>query len=119
MSEFKQPIATEEIVPHELLQKLLSGNASAAEEAHWKQIAADSPMLQDALEGLQGIQDPQLIASLQQQINQKLQRTVSKKRKSRLQRITTEPVTIIITVLLLLLAAISVYLIFTTGKIRP
>jgi hypothetical protein len=119
MTESNPPVLSEEIVSNELLQKIISGHASEADQALWNQIAADSPMLQDALEGLQGIQDPQLIASLQQQINHQLLLKVRKKHKTRLQRITTEPITIAITVVLLLIAAISVYLIFTTGKTRP
>ena len=118
MTESNPPVLSEEIVSNELLQKIISGHASEADQALWNQIAADSPMLQDALEGLQGIQDPQLIASLQQ-INHQLLLKVRKKHKTRLQRIKTEPITIAITVVLLLIAAISVYLIFTTGKTRP
>jgi ferric-dicitrate binding protein FerR (iron transport regulator) len=116
MTEQKQSVASEEAITNELLHRLLSGKASESDYATWETLSADSPLLQDALEGLRGIQDPALIASLQLQINTRLQRNTSKKRRSKLQRIGSDPVIITITVVLLLLAAISVYLLLSNSK---
>lgn len=116
MTELKKSVASEEAATNELLERLLSGNASETDHATWEKLSADSPLLRDALEGLRGIQDPDLIASLQLQINTRLLRNTSPKRRSRLQRISSDPVVIIITVVLLLLAAISVYLLISNGK---
>ena len=116
MTELKKSVASEEAATNELLERLLSGNASETDHATWEKLSADSPLLRDALEGLRGIQDPELISSLQLQINSRLLRNTSKKRRSKVQRISTDPVIITITVVLLLLAAISVYLLISNGK---
>lgn len=116
MTEQKQSVASEEAATNELLHRLLSGKASATDHATWETLSADSPLLQDALEGLRGIQDPALIESLQLQINSRLLQNTRKKKRSKLRRISSDPVVITITVVLLLLAAISVYLLISTGK---
>jgi len=116
MTEVKKSVASEEAATNELLERLLSGNASETDHATWEKLSADSPLLQDALEGLRGIQDPSLLASLQLQINSRLQRSTSKKRRNKLQHIGSDPVIITITVVLLLLAAISVYLLISKGQ---
>jgi ferric-dicitrate binding protein FerR (iron transport regulator) len=101
----------------DLLQRILSGHASEAERAEWDELASDAPMLQDAMEGLRDIHDPQLIRSLQQQINSRVLSKTAKKRKSRLRQLTTQPMTIILTVALLLLLVISAYFILHASKV--
>jgi ferric-dicitrate binding protein FerR (iron transport regulator) len=116
MIDLKHKFASDEAATNDLLQRLLSGKASVEDRANWERISADSPLLQDALEGLQGIQDPAMIEALQLQINSRLHRNTLTKRRSKLRRITSDPVVITITVVLLLLAAISVYLLISNSK---
>lgn len=102
---------------HDLLERILSGHASEAERAQWDQLASDSPLLQEAMEGLRDMRDPQLIRSLQQQINSRVLSKTAKKSKSRLRHLTTQPMTILLTVALLLLLAISAYFILHASKV--
>jgi ferric-dicitrate binding protein FerR (iron transport regulator) len=116
MTEPIQPIASAEAETNALLQRLLSGNASEEDQIRWERLSEYSPLLQDALEGLKDIRDPAFIESLQLQINSRLHQIARKKRRGKLSSIGSDPMVIVLTVILLLAAAISVYLLVSTGN---
>lgn len=73
-------------IDHRQLMDYLEGKLSAGENHEVEKMMAENDLLNDAMEGLQGIQDKRDIQTYVEQLNRGLQKSLSKKRQRREKR---------------------------------
>ncbi len=110
MSDLKNILSnSEEMNEHDLL-KYLEGNATDSEMHAIEAQMADSPFVDDAIEGLQAIGENKKILQLKEQLNQQLKKASSKKEKVKKRRGIKDQQWLIIAVLAIVLLSVIGYL---------
>ncbi len=110
MSDLKNILSnSEEMNEHDLL-KYLEGNATDSEMHAIEAQMADSPFVDDAIEGLQAIGENKKILQLKEQLNQQLKKASSKKEKIKKRRGIKDQQWLIIAVLAIVLLSVIGYL---------
>ncbi len=110
MSDLKNILSnSEEMNEHDLL-KYLEGNATEDQLRAVEEKMANSPFVDDAIEGLQAIGSPKKILQLKEQLNQQLRKAASKKEMIKKRRGFIDQQWLIVAVLAIILLSVVGYL---------
>jgi|GEM_PF-2480651 len=107
-NELKNILSTPGQGMEDILKKYLSNELTDAERHAVEEAMLNDPLLEDALEGLQG-QSPDNIGTAVNGINQQFRKTIAQKRKDgkKKNKLTGQSITIFAIVLIILLSVIA------------
>ncbi len=109
MSELKNILQTEDALSSESLLNYLQGNASKEEHHAIERLMADSPFVNDAIEGLQHFKDPELIKEYIAELNRQVQKQTAKKNEKKTKRRLKDQNWLVIAILAILFLCIAGY----------
>jgi hypothetical protein len=110
MSDWKNILPSNSAITEEQLMQYLEGNASEELRFDIEKQMADSPFLDDAIEGLQAFDNPVALATLRSQLNSQLKKSMTPKTKRRKRRVFQDQYWLIYAVLGILLLCVVGYL---------
>lgn len=110
MTNLKDILQQDDELNADELLRYLQGNASAEERFSIENQMADSAFISEAVEGLQGFQNPVLVKKQVEQLNRQLQKQTAKRRIRKYQRRLKDQNWLIIAILTILLLCITGFL---------
>lgn len=110
MTDLKNILDHEDELSSEELMRYLQGEASEEERFAIEKQMADSPFVNEAVEGLQGFSDPALAKDYVEQLNRQLQKQTAKKVFRKNKRKIKDQNWLIIAILSILLLCVAGYL---------
>ena len=111
MSDLKNILSNSNSLDEQLFQKYIAGTASAEERFFVENQMAEDAIVNEAIEGLQNFENPQLTQTYVNQLNKQLIKQIGKRKKRRFnQQIKAQSWTIIAIIVIL---AISILAYFT------
>ncbi|MDE3251262.1 MAG: hypothetical protein KGO92_00555 [Bacteroidota bacterium] len=110
MTNLKDILQQDDELHAEELLRYLQGNASAEERFSIENQMADSTFLSEAVEGLQGYHNPDLVKKQVEQLNRQLQKQTAKRRIRKYQRKLKDQNWLIIAILTILLLCVTGFL---------
>jgi anti-sigma-K factor RskA len=109
MSDLKNILSNSNSIDEQLFQKYLAGTANAEERFFVENQMAEDTMVNEAIEGLQNLKDPQLAQTYVTELNSQLQKQIGKRKKRQFNKQIKEQSSTIIAIIVVLTISILTY----------